>query len=61
MLVTALSAAHRLRRGGRRSRSARTARALTLREAALASGRVTAEDFDRIVDPLRMTEPGLDG
>jgi fumarate hydratase class II len=31
----------------------------TLREAALASGRVSAEDFDRIVRPLRMTEPGI--
>jgi fumarate hydratase class II len=31
----------------------------TLRQAALASGRVSAEDFDRIVRPLRMTEPGI--
>jgi fumarate hydratase class II len=31
----------------------------TLREAALASGNVSAEDFDRIVRPLRMTEPGI--
>ncbi|MEJ1157508.1 class II fumarate hydratase [Prosthecomicrobium sp. N25] len=29
----------------------------TLREAALASGKVTAEDFDRIVVPLEMTRP----
>jgi fumarate hydratase class II len=29
----------------------------TLREAALASGRVTAAEFDAIVDPRRMTEP----
>jgi fumarate hydratase class II len=34
----------------------------TLREAALASGRVTAQEFDAIVDARRMTEPGiLDG
>ena len=31
----------------------------TLREAALASGRVSAQDFDRIVRPLQMTEPGI--
>jgi fumarate hydratase class II len=30
----------------------------TLREAALASGRVTAQDFDAIVDAKRMTKPG---
>ena len=30
----------------------------TLREAALASGRVTQEEFDAIVDPKRMTRPG---
>ena len=30
----------------------------TLREAATALGLVTAEDFDRWVDPRRMTEPG---
>jgi fumarate hydratase class II len=33
----------------------------SLREAALASGRVAAAEYDRIVNPLRMTEPGLDG
>jgi fumarate hydratase class II len=31
----------------------------TLREAALASGRVTADEFDAIVDARRMTEPGI--
>jgi fumarate hydratase class II len=31
----------------------------TLREAALASGRVTAAEFDAIVDAKRMTRPGL--
>ncbi len=31
---------------------------LTLRDAALALGYVSAEDFDRIVDPARMTRPG---
>jgi fumarate hydratase class II len=30
---------------------------ITLREAALALGHVTAEDFDRWVDPLAMTRP----
>jgi fumarate hydratase class II len=30
----------------------------TLREAALASGDVTAEDFDRWIDPAAMTHPG---
>ncbi|MGL5927954.1 MAG: hypothetical protein ACRCY8_03365 [Dermatophilaceae bacterium] len=30
----------------------------TLREAALASGHVTAEDYDRWVDPEAMTRPG---
>jgi fumarate hydratase class II len=33
---------------------------ITLREAALASGRVTAEEFDAIVDAKRMTRPGMD-
>ena len=32
----------------------------TLREAALALGHVTAEDFDRWVDPLAMTRPSHD-
>ena len=31
---------------------------LTLREAALASGHVSAEDYDRWIDPLEMTRPG---
>jgi fumarate hydratase class II len=30
----------------------------TLREAALASGYITADDFDRIVDPRTMVRPG---
>ena len=30
---------------------------LTLREAALASGTISAEDYDRIVDPAAMTHP----
>jgi fumarate hydratase class II len=33
----------------------------TLREVALASGRVTPEEFDAIVDPSRMTKPGAGG
>ena len=31
---------------------------LTLREAALASGHVAPEDYDRWIDPLEMTRPG---
>ncbi|MCM5682605.1 class II fumarate hydratase [Schlegelella sp. S2-27] len=31
---------------------------LTLREAALASGHVSPEDYDRWIDPLKMTRPG---
>ena len=31
---------------------------LTLREAALASGHVGPEDYDRWIDPLEMTRPG---
>jgi fumarate hydratase class II len=31
---------------------------LTLREAAIASGWVTAEDFERWVDPTKMLGPG---
>ncbi len=34
------------------------AQGLSLREAALASGHVSAEEFDRWVDPLAMTRPG---
>ena len=30
----------------------------TLREEAIASGHVTAEQYDRIVDPAAMTRPG---
>ena len=30
----------------------------TLREAALASGAISAEDFDRVVDPSTMLAPG---
>ena len=33
----------------------------TLREAALASGHVTAEQFDSIVDPLDMVGDGVAG
>jgi fumarate hydratase class II len=36
------------RRGG-------VSRSRPLREAAIASGKVTAEEFDRIVDPSKMT------
>jgi fumarate hydratase, class II len=34
---------------------------LTLKEAAIRSGAVTAEDFDRIVDPRTMVGTGLAG
>ena len=34
---------------------------LTLREAAIRSGAVTPEDFDRIVDPITLVGHGLSG
>jgi fumarate hydratase class II len=34
---------------------------LTLREAALRTGYVSAEDFDAIVDPVKLTRPGTTG
>ena len=33
-------------------------RGTTLREEAIASGHITAEEYDRIVDPAAMTRPG---
>jgi fumarate hydratase class II len=60
MLVTALSPVigH--------DKAAQTARYaldhdLTLRQAALALGVVSAEEFDRIVDPEKMTRPSVPG
>ena len=50
-------AAHRLRRAPRRSRRARYEKNVTLKEAALASGLVTAEQFDAHVRPEEMVHP----
>jgi fumarate hydratase class II len=60
MLVTALSPVIGYDKA---SEIAHTAMAedLTLREAAIRSGAVTAEDFDRIVDPRTMVGTGLAG
>lgn len=60
MLVTALSPEIGYRRAARIAEQA-LAKNLSLRDAAIASGLVTAEQFDRVVDPTRMTGTGLAG
>ena len=57
MLVTALNADHRLRQRGRRWPRRRTRSGSTLREAALALGYLTEEEFDAAVRPEEMTHP----
>ena len=56
MLVTALAPVIGYDRASEIAHHA-TEHDLTLRAAALALGYVSAEDFDRIVDPIRMTQP----
>ncbi len=56
MLVTALAPVIGYDRASTIAHHA-TEHDLTLREAALGLGFVSAEDFDRIVDPIRMTQP----
>src|SRR6185503_15802000 len=56
MLVTALVPAIGYDRAAKIARKAH-AEGLTLREAALASGELTAEEFDRLVVPIAMTRP----
>ena len=57
MLVTALTPHIGYARAAQMAKHAH-AQGLTLREAALAVGGVSAEDFDRWVDPARMLGPG---
>ena len=57
MLVTALVPAIGYDRAAAIARTA-LAEGTTLREAALASNALSAEEFDRLVDPARMTRPG---
>jgi fumarate hydratase class II len=56
MLITALTPAIGYDRAARIAHLARD-RGLTLKEAALELGYVSAEEFDRLVDPLKMTQP----
>jgi fumarate hydratase class II len=60
MLVTALSPVIGYQNAARIAEDA-VANDTTLREAALASGKVTAEQFDSIVDPLAMVGDGVAG
>jgi fumarate hydratase, class II len=60
MLVTALSPVIGYQNAAHIAEDA-VARDVTLREAALASGHVTAEQFDAIVDPLGMVGDGVSG
>ena len=60
MLVTALSPVIGYQNAAHIAEDA-VARDTTLREAALASGKVTAEQFDSIVDPLTMVGDGVAG
>ncbi|WP_228053972.1 hypothetical protein [Streptomyces antimycoticus] len=53
MLVTALSPEIGHDKAGEIAHKA-AAEGTTLREAAIASGHISAEDFDRIVDPRKM-------
>ncbi|PPE68830.1 class II fumarate hydratase [Caldimonas thermodepolymerans] len=57
MLVTALNRHIGYDRAAQIAKKAHR-EGLTLREAALASGHVSAEDYDRWIDPLEMTRPG---
>ena len=57
MLVTALNRHIGYDRAAQIAKKAHK-EGLTLREAALASGHVSAEDYDRWIDPLAMTRPG---
>jgi fumarate hydratase, class II len=60
MLVTALSPVIGYQNAAHIAEAA-VANETTLREAALASGKVTAEQFDSIVDPLTMVGDGVAG
>jgi fumarate hydratase class II len=60
MLVTALSPVIGYQNAAHIAEDA-VARDITLREAALASGTVTAKQFDSIVDPLKMVGDGVAG
>jgi fumarate hydratase, class II len=60
MLVTALSPVIGYQNAAHIAEDA-VAKGTTLREAALASGKVTAEQFDSIVDPLTMVGDGVAG
>ena len=60
MLVTALSPVIGYQNAAHIAEDA-VARDITLREAALASGRVTGEQFDAIVDPHEMIGHGVAG
>jgi len=60
MLVTALSPVIGYQNAAHIAEKA-IADGTTLREAALASGKVTAEQFDKTVDPLTMIGDGLAG
>jgi fumarate hydratase, class II len=60
MLVTALSPVIGYQNAAHIAEDA-VARDTTLREAALASGKVTAEQFDSVVDPLSMVGDGVAG
>ena len=57
MLVTALVPAIGYDRAAAIARKA-LADGTTLREAALATNALSAEEFDRLIDPTRMTRPG---
>jgi fumarate hydratase class II len=57
MLVTALNRHIGYDKAAQIAKTAH-AHGLSLRQAALSSGHVSAEDFDRWVDPLAMTRPG---
>ena len=60
MLVTALSPVIGYQNSAHIAEDA-IAKGTTLREAALASGKVTAEQFDKIVNPLDMVGTGVGG
>jgi len=60
MLVTALSPVIGYENAAHIAEDA-IAKGTTLREAALASGKVTAEQFDSIVQPLAMVGDGVTG
>jgi len=60
MLVTALSPVIGYQSSAHIAEDA-IARGLSLRDAALASGKVTAEQFDSIINPLDMVGSGVGG